>query len=58
MTGGQRNPLKRLVSDKRIQGKPSRFLGKIWLGSASAWLGFEKFGFGLEVGPTFHYNYG
>jgi hypothetical protein len=44
--GGQRNPLKRLNSDKEMQGNPSLFLGKIWLALALALalLGFEKFG--------------
>jgi hypothetical protein len=38
------NRLKRLVSDKRIQGNPGFSFGKIWLGLGLAWLGFEKFG--------------
>jgi hypothetical protein len=45
---GQRNRLKRLVSDKEIQGNPSLFLGKIWPGLGLALLGFDKFGIGLE----------
>jgi hypothetical protein len=45
---GQRNPLKRLVSDKEIQGNPSLFLGKIGPGLGLALLGFDKFGIGLE----------
>src|SRR5208282_719113 len=43
--GGPRNPLKRLKSDKEIQGKPSRLLGlslrglgPIWLNLDSAWI--------------------
>src|SRR5208283_889688 len=39
--GGRRNPLKRLVSDKRIQGNPSLF-PLIFL--ARAWPDFARFG--------------
>jgi hypothetical protein len=45
--GGQDNPLKRLISDKGIQGNQSIFLGRIWLELGLAWLGFDKFGIGL-----------
>jgi hypothetical protein len=41
---GQHNPLKRLISDKRIQGNPSLFLGKIWLEAGLALLDLAKFG--------------
>src|SRR5271156_4083030 len=44
--GGPRKSLKRLNSDKEIQGKPSRFLGlslcrlgPAWLNLDSAWIG-------------------
>jgi hypothetical protein len=47
--GGHDNPLKWLVSDKGIQGNPSLFLGKIWLGIGLAWLDLAKFGFRLEL---------
>jgi hypothetical protein len=40
--------LKRLISDKGIQGNPSVFLGKIWLDIGPALLDFEKFGVGFE----------
>jgi hypothetical protein len=43
--------LKRLNSDKGIQGIPSPFLGKIWLELGLAWPDFEKFGVGLEKSP-------
>jgi hypothetical protein len=36
--------LKRLISDKGIQGNQSIFLGKMWLELGLAWLGFDKFG--------------
>jgi hypothetical protein len=45
--GGHDNPLKRLISDKEIQGKQSIFLGNIWLKLGLAWPGFDKFGVGL-----------
>lgn len=45
---GWRNPLESLDSDKRIQGNPWNFLGGIWLFCGITWLGFEKFGLGLE----------
>jgi hypothetical protein len=38
--GGHDNPLKRLISDKGIQGNQSIFLGKMWLELGLAWLGF------------------
>jgi len=45
--GGQRKSLKRLKTDKRIQGNPSFFLwfSLDWLGGAL--LDLAKFGFGL-----------
>jgi hypothetical protein len=46
--GGQRNPLKRLISDMEIKGDQSVFLGKIWPRLCPAWLDFEKFGVGFE----------
>jgi hypothetical protein len=39
--------LKKLISDKEIQGKQSIFLGNIWLKLGLAWPGFDKFGVGL-----------
>jgi hypothetical protein len=42
--GGQRNPLKTLVSAMEIQDNQSVFLGKIWPKPCLAWLDFEKFG--------------
>jgi hypothetical protein len=42
--GGHDNPLKRLKTDKGIQGNQSLFLGKIWLKLGLALLGFDKFG--------------
>jgi hypothetical protein len=47
MGGGHRNALKRLNSDKRIEGNPSLCLGKIWLNAAPAWLNLAQFGLGL-----------
>jgi hypothetical protein len=41
MARGQRNPLKRLKTDKRIQGNPSVFL---CFSFVRAWLGFAGFG--------------
>jgi hypothetical protein len=46
--GGHDNRLKRLISDKEIQGNPSLFLGKIWLKLGPAWPDLGKFGFGLD----------
>jgi hypothetical protein len=46
--GGPRNSLKRLNSDKDIQGKPSRFLGLFLCGLGPIWLDSAKFGFGLD----------
>jgi hypothetical protein len=46
--GGQRKSLKRLDSDKRIQGNPSVFLGFVWLGLGWILLYLAKFGFGLD----------
>jgi hypothetical protein len=40
---GQRNPLKRLSSDKEIQEKESFFFGKIWVRLGAAWRGFAGF---------------
>jgi hypothetical protein len=40
--------LKRLVSDKRIQGNPSFFLGKIWPDDGLALLDLAEFGVDLE----------
>jgi hypothetical protein len=45
---GRRKLLKRLVSDKGIQGYQSLFLGRIWPRLWSAWLDFDKFGIGFE----------
>src|ERR1700683_2254303 len=45
---GQRNSLKRLISDKEIQGNPSLFLCWILLGVGRALLDLAKFGIGLE----------
>jgi hypothetical protein len=45
--GGRDNRLKRLISDKGIQGNQSIILGKIWMELGLAWLGFDKFGIGL-----------
>jgi len=45
---GQRKSLKRLDSDKEIQGNPSVFLGFIWLGLGWILLDLAKFGFGLD----------
>jgi hypothetical protein len=47
--GGHDNRLKRLSPDKEIKGNPSLFFGKIWPGLGPAWLGFEKFCFGLDI---------
>jgi hypothetical protein len=44
--------LKRLISDKEIQGKQSIFLGNIWLKLGLAWPGFDKFGVGLGGGAA------
>jgi hypothetical protein len=46
--GGQRKSLKRLDSDKEIQGNPSVFLGFIWLGLGWILLDLGEFGFGLD----------
>jgi hypothetical protein len=46
--GGRRNLLKRLISDKGIQGNPSQKFCSILLASVRAWLDLAKFGFGLE----------
>jgi hypothetical protein len=46
--GGRRNPLKRLISAKEIQGNPSLFFCKIWLEAGLAWLDFAEFGLGFE----------
>ena len=46
--GGQRKPLKRLDSDKRIQGNPSLFLGFISLSLGWILLDLAQFGIGLE----------
>jgi len=45
---GHHNLLKRLISDKEIQGKQRIFLGKIWLKLGLPWPGFDKFGVGLD----------
>jgi len=46
--GGQRNPLKRLKTDKRIQGNPSFFplifLARIWIRLEKFGLAWKKFG--------------
>src|ERR1700683_1266672 len=58
---GQPNPLKRLISDKEIQGKPSLFLCWILLGVGRAFLDLAKFGIGLEKrgsGSNVHGRYG
>ena len=47
--GGRDNRLKRVVSDKAIKGNQSLLLGKIWLESACAWPGFDKFCAGLDI---------
>jgi hypothetical protein len=47
--GGQRNPLKKLDSDKEIKGNQSFFLGKIWSGLGLALLGFDRFGENLAA---------
>jgi hypothetical protein len=44
----RRNPLRRLIPDKRIQGNPSFFLGKIWLNFGLAWLDFAEFRVGFD----------
>src|ERR1700728_690991 len=49
--GGQRNPLKSLDSDKRIQGNPSLFLGFLLLRLCLALLSLAKFGFCFESKP-------
>jgi hypothetical protein len=46
--GGRRKSLKRLKTDKEIQGKPSRFLGSILLRLGSIWLDLAKFGTSLD----------
>src|ERR1700734_3164498 len=46
--GGRRNLLKRLISDKGIQGNPSQIFCSILLASVRAWLDLAKFGCGLE----------
>jgi hypothetical protein len=51
---GQRNALKRLISDKGIQGNSGAFLGRIWSGLGQTWLDFEKFGSGLEGQMLIH----
>jgi hypothetical protein len=47
--GGHDNPLKRLIPDKEIKENQSSFLGNIWPGLGLAWLGFDKFCFGLDI---------
>jgi hypothetical protein len=47
--GSRGNPLKRLISDKGIQGNPSLFLGWIWLDIRPAWLDLGKFRRDLEL---------
>src|SRR5271170_4149507 len=47
--GGRDNPLKGLISDKRIQGNPSSFLGKIWLDLVLALPDLAKFGIVLGL---------
>jgi hypothetical protein len=47
--GGRDKRLKRLIPDKEFQGNQSPFLGKIWPGLGLAWLGFDKFCFGLDI---------
>jgi hypothetical protein len=47
--GGHDKRLKRLIPDKEIKGNPSLFFGKIWSGLGQAWLGFDKFCFGLDI---------
>jgi hypothetical protein len=49
--GGHDNRLKMLVSDKRIKGNQSLFLGKIWQDSASTWLGLENLDLALQLDP-------
>jgi len=46
--GGQRNPLKRLISDKGIQGNQSFFSWISLAGLGLALLDLAKFGIGLE----------
>jgi hypothetical protein len=46
--GGHDNPLKRLISAKRIQGNPSFFLCFSLPGLARALLDFEQFGVDLD----------
>jgi hypothetical protein len=45
--GGPRKSLKRLNSDKEIQGKPSRFLGNSLRRLGPIWLNLVRFGSGL-----------
>jgi hypothetical protein len=54
--GGQRNALKRLISDKGIQGNSGAFLGRIWSGLGWILLDLAKFGFGLERQMLIHYR--
>ena len=46
--GGHDKWLKRLIPDKEIKENQSPFLGKIWPRLGPAWLGFDKFCFGLD----------
>jgi hypothetical protein len=46
--GGHDNPLKRLISAKRIQGNPSFFLCFSLPERGRAWLDFEQFGVDLD----------
>jgi hypothetical protein len=39
-----------VIIAEEIQGNPSLFLGKIWLGLGLVWPSFDQFGIGLE-GP-------
>src|SRR5271155_3917197 len=48
--GGPRKSLKRLNSDKEIQGKPSRFLGLSLRGLGPAWLNLDSAWIGLGCG--------
>jgi hypothetical protein len=54
--GGQRNPLRRLILAKGIQGNIDHFFGKFWAVLGKIWLGFEEFGVDLESHDCLQHN--